>query len=274
MKPITGPRINYYIEGIGGVGKGLMSKAIARALIDVKGDMYDDDIFFETGSDKVSFEGYDGQPVIIWNDCRAGSLIHKLGGRENVFNVFDPFPPNIQQNVKYGSVRLNNTINIVNSIQPWESFLDGLAGSYVDRSGNIHDAEDPSQSYRRFPFFLVVHEDDYELGVNKGMLSGTREFVQYWKYQGIRGGMRRIADRCGNNVELYNAVTKQVVQPVITVHSQMVDKLEHKQQGTDEEILAEFSDVGKTNTPNAELTSVGAERVNRDINALKDAGKL
>ena len=134
-------RINYYVQGRGGIGKGLISKAIARALIDKTGYMQDDDIFFEVGADKTSFEGYDGQPVIIWNDCRAFTLLQKLGGRENVFNVFDLFPPDIRQNIKYGSVRLTNIINIVNSVQDYKEFLDGLAGEYKTKDGTLQTRE-------------------------------------------------------------------------------------------------------------------------------------
>lgn len=243
------PRMNYYVEGAGGIGKGLICKAIARAIVDKEGNMRDDDIFFEVGADKTSFEGYDGQPVLIWNDCRAGTLLHKLGGRENVFNVFDPFPPDIKQNIKYGSIRLCNVINIVNSVQPWSEFLDGLAGEYIDKNGEEQKAEDKSQSYRRFPFFLVLHEDDYTLGMNKGLFEGTREFEQFIMYNGLRGNMRRIADKCGDNYTLYNAITRRAVTPVTQKHTEMLEKLSHHQQGTDEEIWEEFKDVG-TQNPN------------------------
>lgn len=241
---ISKARINYYVEGSGGIGKGLISKAIARAIVDREGKMRDEDIFFEVGADKVTFEGYDGQPVIIWNDCRANTLLQKLGGRENVFNVFDPFSQNIVQHVKYGAIRLHNTVNIVNGIQSYSEFLDGLVGEYR-RDGMIHRAEDKSQSYRRFPFFLVLHEEDYDLGMNKGVFDGTREYEQYYMYNSLRGNMRRIAEKCGNNAVLYNMVTRQVVSPVVEKHNELDEILCKKQHGTDEEILEEFKDVGK-----------------------------
>lgn len=237
-------RINYYVEGPGGIGKGLISKAIARALIDREGKIRDEDIFFEVGADKVTFEGYDGQPVIIWNDCRANTLLQKLGGRENVFNVFDPFSRNTIQHVKYGAIRLHNTVNIVNGIQEYGEFLDGLVGEYK-RDGMIQKAEDKSQSYRRFPFFLVLHEEDYDLGMNKGIFNGTREYEQYFIYNNLRGNMRRIAERCGNNAVLFNMVTKKVVSPVVKKYEELDKKLYGKQCGTDEEILEEFKDVGE-----------------------------
>lgn len=244
IAPMPERRINYYVEGLGGIGKGLISRALARALVDRENKLQDDEIFFEVGANRANFEGYDGQPVLIWNDCRASTLLEKLDGRENVFNVFDPHPANIQQNIKYGSIRLNNEINIVNGIQTWEEFLDELAAEY-NKNGNVHKAEDKGQSYRRFPFFLVLHEEDYDLGMNKGVFDGTREFRQYMMYQGLRANMRRIADRCGNNKVLYNLQTKEVVKPVVEKHDELKEIMAHQQQGTNEEINEEFKDLGK-----------------------------
>ena len=244
MAKMPTSRINYYIEGAGGIGKGIMSKALARALVDRESKMADDDIYFEVGANNTSFEGYDGQPVVIWNDCRAFTLLQKLGGRENVFNVFDLYPPDMRQNIKYGSVRLVNTINIVNSIQPWRDFLDGLAGEYKDKNGNLAKKEDKSQSYRRFPFFLVLHEEDFDLGINKGILAGTREFDQFIEYKRLRGNMRRIAQKCGTNKQLMKAVTDKALGSVRAKYDEVYGVLEHEQQGTDEEIMAEFADVG------------------------------
>ena len=244
FSPLPKVRMNYYIEGKGGVGKGLISRALARSLVDRTGTMNAEDIYYEVGANNVNFEGYDGQPVLIWNDCRAVTLLHKLGGRENVFNIFDPYPPDIQQNIKYGAIRLTNAINIVNSIQPWSEFLDGLAGTYKTKDGEEQKAEDASQSYRRFPFFLVLHEEDYDLGMNKGIFDGTREYEQYYMINGIRGNMRRIADACGDNMFLYNTITKQATALVTQNHDKMLDKMSHEQKGTDEEILEQFKDVG------------------------------
>ena len=244
IAPMPQRRINYYIEGAGGIGKGLISRALARALVDRDNVMKDDEIFFEVGADRTSFEGYDGQPVLIWNDCRATTLLQKLDGRENVFNVFDPYPADIQQNIKYGSIRLNNEINIVNSVQTWKEFLDELADKYR-QNGRVRKAEDKSQSYRRFPFFLVLHEEDYDLGMNKGVFDGTREFEQYMMYQGVRANMRRIADRCGDNKVLYNLKTNEVIQPVVEKHDELKELMEHRQHGTNEEIDEEFKDLGK-----------------------------
>ena len=155
-QPAPKNRVNFYICGDGGVGKGQTSRALARALfLELKSD---EEIFFEVGGDGVSFEGYDGQPCIIWNDFRAKELLFTLGSRSAVFNVFDTIPTNLRQNVKYSSVKLLNCVNIVNSVEPYADFCDGLAGEYVGKDGTAYKAEtsQKQQSYRRFPFSLEV----------------------------------------------------------------------------------------------------------------------
>ena len=239
-------RINFYVDGQGGIGKSLISKAIARKLVDPDGVLEDDEIFFVVGAENTTFEGYDGQPCLIWDDCRAYTLLKKLGGRENVFEVFSLFPDKVQQNIKYGSVRLNNSINIVNSVEPWGEFLDALAGEYKEKDGTVRKSEktQKSQSYRRFPFFVCVHEKDYDLGMNKGVFLGTREFEQYFIYKGIQANFQKIAEKCGDNLQLVSVVNGKALEPVSEKYLELKEKLSRQQDGTDEEIIAYFDSLG------------------------------
>ncbi|MGN0598960.1 MAG: Rep family protein [Oscillospiraceae bacterium] len=236
-------RINYYVCGDGGIGKGLISRALARSLCpDLEND---DDIYFTIGTKGVTFEGYDGQPVIIWDDKRAADLLMALNGRDNVFNVFDPHPTKVKQQVKYSYTCLCNQYNIINGIQPYEEFLDGLAGEYTDRNGVLHKAEDKNQSYRRIPFIIPVHEEDFDLLMNKGMFEGTREYDQYIAYNNIRCNMRRIATMCGTNEKLRRQIEGQTVAPIISKSNQLMDKLQHPQSLSDDDLLTFFKDYGK-----------------------------
>lgn len=244
VAPMPKSRINYYVTGKSGYGKSLVSRALARSLVSRDGSVPDDEIFFVVGSNQTTFEGYDGQPIIIWDDCRAFTLLEKLGGRENVLNVFDLFPVDVKQNIKYGSVRLINTINIVNSIQPWAEFLDALCGEYQDSKGNLHKVEDKTQSYRRFPFFIVVHEKDFTLGMNKGIYYGNSNFTEFEELNNIQGNMRAIASRCGDNLALRDRVNRQALSPVTDKYDEVKGRLEHQQEGTEEDILKEFANVG------------------------------
>ena len=237
--PLT--RINYYICAKGGVGKGLISRALARSLYPQY--EHDEDIFFIVGGNGSTFEGYDGQPVIIWDDKRAVDLLNLLGGRGNVFNVFDTHPQRQRQNVKYSSINLCNEVNIVNSVQSYEEFLDGLAGSFTGKDGTFHESEDKSQSYRRFPIILPLHEQDFDMLLNKGFLENTKDFEEYIQYNNIRGNLQKIRVACGNNERLARELEAQTVRPVIAKHNELMSKVV-SDVPDEEEIRQMFSDYG------------------------------
>ena len=243
--PMPERRINYYVCGSGGVGKGLICRAIARSLYpDLE---HDDDVFFEVGAKGAPFEGYDGQPVIIWNDRRAIDLLQELNGRGNVFNVFDTHPTRQRQNVKYSSICLTNEVNLVNSVQPFQEFLDGLAGEYKDKNGNIVKTEmaEAGQSYRRFPIILPLHEKDFDMMINRGFAEGTNAYDQYISYQNIRGNLQQIMIACQGREKLARELEAKTVKPVIDKHHELELAMSNEQeQLTDDEIRAMFSEYG------------------------------
>lgn len=234
-------RLNYYISGKGGAGKGLLSKALARSMYPQYED--DEDIFFEVGAKGAAFEGYDGQPVIIWNDRRAIALLMELGGRGNVFNVFDTHPTKQRQNVKFASINLCNAVNIVNSPQDYVDFLEGLAGGYTDRNGDEHEAEDKGQSYRRFPFIIPVHQEDFDLLLNKGFVEDTDNYEEYIEHKRIIGNMQKIHVICGANEKLAKEIEAQTVKPVIIEHEKVVEKFRHESPA-EEVVRMLFADYG------------------------------
>lgn len=233
-------RINYYVCGRGGVGKGLLCRALARALF--PNFAHDDDIFFEIGAKNVSFDGYDGQPVIIWNDKRAFDLLSMLGSRENVFNVFDTHPTRQRQDVKYSNTILINCVNIVNSVEDYSTFLDGLAGEYTSKDGHHYTSEDKGQSYRRFPFIIPLHEEDFDLMMNKGVFCGTREYDQYITHKHIRGNMEKIHVSLNGYPKEIRKIEDKVVQPIVDEHQRFVTRF----KPTDDvnSILSEFDTYG------------------------------
>lgn len=239
-------RMNIYIEGSGGIGKGLFSKALARALADPlneKANENDDDLFYVVSpSETISFSDYDGQEVLIWNEFRAETLLKVLGGRENVYDTFDMFPSNTRQNIKYGSLRLINRVNIVNSVQPYSTFIEILSGEYRDKRGVVRGAEDPSQSIRRFPIFLVISENSYDMWLNKGTFYNTREYETYLAYKNIKANFKKIIEKCGENSELKGEFERQALKPVIEKCVE-IERIVKKNEASDNAVN-EFSDYG------------------------------
>lgn len=253
---VPNERINYYVTGQGGIGKGLLCRALARALYPQFSN--DDDVFFIVGAGNALFEGYDGQPVIIWDDKRGYDLLNILGGRDNVFNVFDTHPTKQKQNIKYGSITLINTVNIVNSYEPYKEFLDSLSGEYKDKQGNIRRVEDKSQSYRRFPFIIPIREEDFDVMMNIGVFDGTREYDQYRSYAHLRGNMQRIRESLSGYEEAIINVETQTVTPIIQKHRELENRLKKETENTDMgAILEKFKHYG---TQDMELVEIDEKK--------------
>lgn len=241
IQELPSTRINYYITGRGGLGKGLISRALARSLYPQYEN--DEDIFFIVGSNGSALEGYDGQPVIIWDDKRAIDLLNVLGDRGNVFNVFDVHPVRQRQNIKYSSVCLNNEVNIVNSVQDYTEFLKGLAGSFSGKDGTYHNAEDEGQSYRRFPFIIPLHEQDFDLLLNKGFIENTSNFKEYITYTSVIGNMQKIRVACGANEKLAREIESRTVRPIVEKHTEVLSQFNLLEPNEDE-VRKQFEDYG------------------------------
>ena len=192
-------RQNYYVCGNGGAGKDFISKALARSLFsNFENPVPDNDIFFMVGSDGAGFLGYDGQPVIIYSDVRAVELIRLFGSRGALYANFDTHPSGGDVNIKYGSVKLINQINIVNSPQDYNTFLDELAGEYHDKYGNFHEVEDKTQVRRRFQTLLPIDKTYCEVLINKGWLDKG----SYMEYEKI-GEFQIQAKKLGQTLNKY-----------------------------------------------------------------------
>ena len=205
----------------------------------------DNDVFFSVGAEKTLFEGYEGQPVLIWDDRRANEMVSSLGGVGNVLTIFDPHPIKKRQNVKYSSVNLINTFNIINSVDSPVKFLNALVGYYSDPDLR-HDSE-AMQSYRRFQIIIKVRKDTFNVYVNEGFWNNTSDFDKYKKVATIQCNMQEIAVKKKNNTELRNKVEAKALGHVIKLCNELRDRAK-KMDITEEqaaEILKDFEEYGK-----------------------------
>lgn len=233
--PLPSSRVNFYIEGKSGYGKDTMARSIARGLFpDLVGD--DDNIFFEIGGNKVTFDGYDGQPVIIWSEFRADTFVNALGGYEEVLGAIDIIPKSSRHHKKFGAIKLINSVNIVTSTQPYELFLKGL----------IPEGDpDPTQANRRFPIIIPIRMSDFDILINSGYLNEDT-YSDYTAFRNVSGSFGQLARRLNTRPELLRVAEKRLSQPILEAH-QIVDSNIHTDEFTgmtDEEILAIFEKDG------------------------------
>lgn len=255
-------RINLYLEGPGGIGKDLLAKALARTLVPGDWEPRVRDPFFAIGGDNVSWEAYDGQQVVIIEEARAGGQIKEFG-RTELFQFLSPFPTRQLFNVKGSSTQLLHTVTILTGPDPFEEFLDGLAGEYVDRFGTEHKAENKAQAYRRFPIIIPVREGSFNLLVNKGFVNGSREFQEYKSYGPIRQDLQQITQRAQGiadgkrRTEVQLALEARQVAPIVEQHRRVVAATSTVDEDPDA-LLAELMDLGEL-IPQEELAARAEE---------------
>lgn len=190
--PAPAIRLNFCITGDSSMGKSTLAKALARSMFP---GVPDRDCYHVVGSTKTPFDGYTGQPVIIWDDARPLTLLETLGDRDNLLKVLDSHPSEALQHVKYGVVNLVNKINIFTTVTSYSDFLDGLAGQYVNKYGELIKSESRVQSYRRFPVIFRLDLSDFVMLLNKGWLDGQQEFLEFAETMRFVCGMWRLRDK-------------------------------------------------------------------------------
>lgn len=244
--PMPSVRYNYYIySDEGRVGKGLLSRAFARALFP---ELSDDDLFFSIGGKNVSFDDYDGQPVIIWNDIRPSQLLEIFGNRGSLLDSLDMHPVRKNEHIKFGRICLVNTVNIFNSIIPYKEFFDELAGEFIDREGRKYRSElqQKEQVYGRFPMIIPVSLDDFGILLNKGIMQ-QGNFTEYFEHKRVISHLKTIHETLSAREEIVKQLESKIVTPLLEAHnnvSSVISKTDKFASMTDEEILEHFSDVG------------------------------
>lgn len=218
-------RLNIYVDGPGGIGKSSFCEYIAQAMFRAS-----DDPFFCIGNDeRVTFDGYDGQPAIIWDDMRVTDFVRQFGSN-GAFRILDPHPKKLAEQAKHSRVILNNALNIINGVQPYEEFIAGLAGTYTDRYGVKHQAgeEDENQAWRRFPMILCVREGDFDVLINQGFVDNDLSSIKTMTtYANVRGSLRAVMQRLGGAakqkaLEGFNAPVQEAAQMITAKHDSKI----------------------------------------------------
>lgn len=267
--------MNFYVFGPGGVGKDLLAKALARGLAPDAEKPY-----FKVGGENVSWEEYDGEPVVIWEDMRVGDMVRTAKSRGMLFRILGPWREPDEKpivNIKNSHTQLLNRVNIVTGPEGYESFLRGLAGEYVSMQSGVkvkHEAENVDQGFRRFPVIIPVSENEFAIYVNLGALNGTREYQSYEKYEHMRQDLELLRRRCkaiqdeAERQRVIDAIEAKTVAPIVAQHDRIALP-ELPPMGADD-LLAEFADAGEVIPPEERARRV-QEAASERVRVYEDA---
>jgi hypothetical protein len=226
-------RINFYITGGSGTGKSLSSRALAKTLVDPQNQLKDNEVFFVVGQGGALFEGYDGQPVLIWDDLRAFDLLTHFNKNVGaIFNLFDVIPSDSQQNVKFSSIKLINSINIVNSVQTFQEFCD-----IICYKNNFNEMPEPDkQIYRRFPFFIELSASQkYDFFINKQFFNENEgNYKAYLQHKAMGIGLQKIATAYKDNEVKRVELTNKHFEPVDKEHKKALTRFEKSEENIEE----------------------------------------
>lgn len=251
-------RISIYVDGKGGLGKGSICEYLGQRLFpDVENPC------FVVGNDpRVAFDGYDGEPVLIWEDYRAYKFVQNFS-REGTFAIFDSHPKVQSQQVKNSRIVLQNYVNIVNGIEPYTDFLAGLAGEYTAKDGTKHKAEDRNQVFRRFQQIICIREEEFDVLFNRGFIDRDSSlYSQYDLYNRVRGSMSQAMQRLEGEAKEHILV--DLSQPAVDCY-RMIEASHENKISKIEEIPEEFAHYGELKTQQDVWDELEDEAAEKDI---------
>lgn len=221
----VGFRLTYLVTGPSTLGKTPLAKLLACSLFpEIKNPR---EVYFCTGDKGATFQSYRGQPVIIWDDWRAGAFISHFG-RETLFgSLFQVHPDPTDFNIKYGQTVLRHTVNIVTSTEDIDEFALALAGEYTDRNGNFYKGEEQQilQAYKRIWGLSEVTEAEINVMFNRGYYDTVASLEFYKQYQvvgRIQNNTRAIVEKYAP--ALYGAVGQRMLPVVSEKYKDFADR--------------------------------------------------
>lgn len=251
-------RMNIYIDGQGSIGKSAFSEYLAEAMF--PNDDYPH--FSIGGDDRVTFDGYDGEPCIIWDDMRVADFIRQFGSN-GTFRILDPHPKKIAQQAKHSRVILMNQLNIINGIEPYDEFIEGLAHAYRDKHGVQHGAEDENQAWRRFPMIICLREEDFDVLINQGFVNHDLRSIKTMQvYAHVTGSMKDIQETLEGNAR--EKILLNYGRPVLEA-KKVIDDSHNEKISDPDQIPARFADYGKVISEEEYQEALRQKLVNRSI---------
>lgn len=249
--PMPTPRMVFYIDSDGrsGAGKSVLTRAFCKQLAqtdygaDITKTMDElKEYIYKAGKKGVAWQKYDGQPIVYIDDRNAGSMLKEFGGHEGVKNLLDLFPQKDSENIKYGDTIITAKYIVINGIQPFAEFLNGLNGSFKTKAGEVIKSDsDVTQYARRFTGMIRINPDSIVMLFNKGIMTDTDEYKDFVAICARKVNFVNVIQKLSGTAQV--AVETRVLSPML----ENIKKIDEKQSSkitNPEDIPVEFWDYG------------------------------
>lgn len=255
MPPI---RHTFYVDAPvntnSGMGKSIATKALCKQFAREYGaDITKDlgqlkDYIYKAGGKGVAFQRYDGQPIIYIDDREAIDMLMEFGGHDGVKNLLERFPEKESTNIKFGDTVIVAKYIVINGIQHFTDFVNGLNGSYTTKDGvAVASDKDLGQYTRRITGIVQIMENDIvEFLFNKGILKGTREFEQYESIKIQTMNYQRLVEKLSGDAraQIETKSFDKLVEETKAVEERLNDKITEV-----DKIPDEFKNYGEAISP-------------------------
>jgi len=199
-------RFVFYVDAQGqsGAGKTIATQALCKQFARDYGANINLDVgqlneyIYKAGGKGVAWQRYDGQPIVYIDDREAIDLLMEFNGHDGIKNLFDPYPQKEAVNIKYGDAIIVAKYIIINGIQPFEEFVNGLNGSYTTKDGiRVESDKDRAQYTRRIHSVVKIYteEEIVELLFNSGIMRNTREYERYESIKTTAMNFQKLVER-------------------------------------------------------------------------------
>lgn len=228
-------RFVFYVEGdgLGGVGKSVAARALCKQFArDYGADPRKDlsqlqDYIYKVGQKGVPWEKYDGQPIVLIDDRVAYEILSDFGGHDGVKTLFEQFPDKEIVNVKYGHACIVAKYIIINGIQSYEDFVNGLNGTYKTKNGiSVISDNDITQYTRRITGIIRISNNEITALFNKGVMMDTREYTQYIAIMTRKYNFARAIKKLKGDALV--SIEERTLEPILLTAKQIEDNVNDK----------------------------------------------
>lgn len=208
----------------------------------------------------TAVDDYDGEDVLLMSSRLDGwaervpfgdgllwSQPGPLGGARELLAVLGATPVTHSLPTKYGPTQLIHRHTVIVGTEPFADFRKVLEGAYEE----VIAADAEEQSFLSLPVFVSVSAEDFAVQASSRFALGRGELDQYVEVERIRLRMgealtkARLVDPPDRN-GLVQQIEQRQTRPIRAVGEQVKRTLCDDQALTADEILDEFSDLGRS----------------------------